>query len=83
MSDDTAEDPALAHPPRDGASAGPPPRKGVCAITGRVLSRKDLVPLTLLRPSLAERFMQKYPGLTEESLISRGEVARLRATRVE
>lgn len=83
MSDDTAEDPALAHPPRDGASAGPPPRKGVCAITGRVLSRKDLVPLTLLRPSLAERFMQKYPGLTEESLISRGEVARLRAARVE
>ncbi|PZP48017.1 MAG: hypothetical protein DI601_02045 [Azospirillum brasilense] len=46
-------------------------------------SRKDLVPLALLRPSLAERFLQQYPGLTEESLISRGEVARLRAARVE
>lgn len=79
MPDDTAEDPASADPSR----AGPPPRKGVCAITGRTLSRKDLVPLALLRPSLAERFMQQYPGLTEESLVSRGEVARLRAARVE
>ena len=79
MPDDTAEDPASADPSRDGLS----PKKGVCAITGRVLSRKDLVPLALLRPSLSERFMQKYPALTEESLISRGEVARLRAARVE
>ncbi|SUE44920.1 hypothetical protein [Roseomonas gilardii] len=64
MPDDTAS--------ADPSRAGPPPGKGACAITGRTLPRKDLVPLALRRPSLAERLMQQHPGLTEESLVSRG-----------
>ncbi|MFC0408430.1 DUF1003 domain-containing protein [Roseomonas elaeocarpi] len=60
-----------------------PAKKGICALTGQVLPRRELMPLGMLRPELAERLLREKPGLSEESLVSRAEVARIRAAHVE
>lgn len=58
-------------------------KRGVCAITGVETSRKNLVPLETLRPSLAERILADFPQLNEHSLISKTELARYRTRYVE
>lgn len=58
-------------------------KRGVCAISGVETSRKNLVPLETLRPSLAERILADFPQLTEHSLISKTELARYRTRYVE
>lgn len=58
-------------------------RKAFCAITGRELSRKDLVLLEGLRPALAERIRVDHPDLPDHALVSRAEVARYRNRYVE
>jgi uncharacterized membrane protein len=54
-----------------------------CSITGRELPRNQLVPLETIRPSLADRIRQDYPGLGSDALVSRREIARYRAIYVE
>jgi uncharacterized membrane protein len=54
-----------------------------CAITGRALPRSQLVPLELLRPSIAERIRKDHPGLAHDALISRLEADRYRILYVE
>ncbi|RDJ22962.1 DUF1003 domain-containing protein [Bosea caraganae] len=66
-------------PPLDGNGK----KRGVCAISGVETSRKNLVPLETLRPSLAERILVDFPQLTEHSLISKTELARYRTRYVE
>lgn len=56
---------------------------GTCAISGAETSRKNLVLLATLRPSLAERIVADYPQLTEQSFVSRAELARYRTRYVE
>jgi len=58
-------------------------KRGTCAISGVETSRKNLVPLATLRPSLAERIQSDFPQLTEQSLISKAELARYRTRYVE
>ncbi len=54
-----------------------------CAISGREKARRDLVPIDTVRPSLMARILNDHPGLAQDSLISRTEVARYRALYVE
>ena len=58
-------------------------KRGTCAISGVEMSRKNLVLLATLRPSLAERILSDFPQLTEHSLISKTELARYRTRYVE
>lgn len=58
-------------------------KRGVCAISGVEMARKNLVPLETLRPSLAERILADFPQLNEHSLISKTELARYRTRYVE
>lgn len=58
-------------------------KRGTCAISGVETSRKNLVLLATLRPSLAERIQADFPQLTEQSLISKTELARYRTRYVE
>jgi uncharacterized membrane protein len=58
-------------------------KKQPCAITGKDFSRRDLVALDALRPSLADRIRQDHPELGYDSLISKGELARYRTKYVE
>jgi uncharacterized membrane protein len=52
--------------------------RGVCALTGRELPRRDLVPLFTLSPGVAEALHHERPDLAMDALIDRSEVARLR-----
>ncbi|MGA0597740.1 DUF1003 domain-containing protein [Enterovirga sp. CN4-39] len=65
------------------AETGGAAKKQRCAITGRERSRKDLVRLDALRPALAERIHQDFPGIAEDALVSRAEVSRYRSKYVE
>jgi len=60
-----------------------PAAKGLCAITGRERSRRELVRLSALRPNLVERIHVDYPSLNEDALVSRTEVERYRTLYVE
>jgi uncharacterized membrane protein len=52
--------------------------RAVCALTGRDLPRRDLVPLYALSPGLVEAIRQERPDLPADALIDRREVARRR-----
>lgn len=65
------------------ASAQPVKKRLVCSITGKERSRRELVGLETLRPSLADRIRLDYPELDSDSLISRAELARYRTKYVE
>ena len=76
MTDTAAQQPRKA--PDNGSR-----KHGVCAISGVETSRKNLVSLETLRPSLAERIVADFPHLTEQSLISKAALARYRTRYVE
>lgn len=73
----------IATPQLHGSPEGNGKKRGICAISGVETSRKNLVPLETLRPSLAERILADFPQLTEHSLISKTELARYRTRYVE
>jgi uncharacterized membrane protein len=54
-----------------------------CALTGKKLPRRDLVPLETVRPSLLKRIRKEHPELKRDALVSDAEVARYRALYVE
>jgi uncharacterized membrane protein len=56
---------------------------GVCAITGREMKPRDLIPIDTVRPALAERIFADIPSLDPHAMIGRDEVARYRARYVE
>lgn len=72
-------------PSADSAAATEPAGKprGTCAISGRQRPRKDLVPLDVIRPALAERIKADHPDLQHDAMISRGEINRYRLMYVE
>jgi uncharacterized membrane protein len=72
----------IVEPPRPPLE-GNGKKRGICAISGVETSRKNLVPLATLRPSLAERILADFPQLTEHSLVSKTELARYRTRYVE
>ncbi len=61
------------------ASSEPTSKKrGVCAISGVETSRKNLVPLSALRPALHQHIHADYPDLVDDALISLKELAKYR-----
>ncbi|MFN0218111.1 MAG: DUF1003 domain-containing protein [Hyphomicrobium sp.] len=54
-----------------------------CAISDKDFSRRELVDIDTVRPSLAERIRQDHPGLHEGALISRRELDRYRELYVQ
>lgn len=66
------------------ATSGPgSKKKGVCAITGVEMARKNLVLLDSLRPTLVEHIRRDFPDLEDHSLVSVKELARYRTRYVE
>jgi len=58
-------------------------KRHVCAITGRQLTKKDLIRLDELRPTLADRIRAGHPDLAEDAMIDRAEINRYRTLYVE
>jgi uncharacterized membrane protein len=54
-----------------------------CAITGREVPLRDLIPFEVIRPNLADRIRHDHPGIAPDAMISRGELARYRSLYVE
>jgi uncharacterized membrane protein len=77
----------LPEPSETEAAEGLPERgskkRDVCFVSGQTLSRKDLVPVATLRPSLIETLRRDYPDLPDNAKISRKELNRLRGEYVE
>ncbi len=58
-------------------------KKVHCALSGRMISRRNAIPLESVRPTLVDRIMRDHPGLSPDALISRDQVGRYRALYVE
>jgi uncharacterized membrane protein len=53
-------------------------KRGICAISGVVMNRRNLVPVATLRPALAVHIRADFPGLSDDALIGVNELARYR-----
>ena len=58
-------------------------KRGICSISGLEVPRKDLFPIDMLRPALAEQLRQQYPDLDPDAQISLKELNRVRGQYVE
>jgi uncharacterized membrane protein len=65
------------------AHHSPKPNTGTCAITGQALPARNLVPLALVRPELADRIRQEHPALGADALIGRPALDAYRGRYVE
>ncbi len=72
-------DPPAAEPAENGGRG----KRGICAISGAEVARKNLVAIGTLRPALAERIKLDYPDLDDASQVSAKELARYRTRYVE
>ena len=74
----------MAPPPAEApaASAGSK-KRGVCAISGQEMARRNLVEIGTLRPALADHIRNDFPDLPDHALISVKELARYRTRYVE
>src|SRR5215813_1062913 len=55
----------------------------LCALTGKRMSRSQLVPLDLVNRQIADRIRGDHPDLASDALVNRAEVDRYRAAYVE
>ena len=58
-------------------------KTAICALTGKRMSRSQLVPFDLINRQIAERIRADHPELGSDALIARGEIDRYRAAYVE
>ena len=58
-------------------------KRGVCSISGLEVPKKDLFPIDMLRPALAEQLRLQYPDLDADAKISLKELNRVRGQYVE
>ncbi len=58
-------------------------KRGICAISGTEMARKNLVVLDSLRPTLVEHIRRDFPDIEDHALISVKELARYRTRYVE
>jgi uncharacterized membrane protein len=58
-------------------------KTAICALTGKRMSRSQLVPLDLINRQITERIRADHPELSSDALIARGEIDRYRAAYVE
>jgi uncharacterized membrane protein len=77
--DEDALDEAASGPARPAPRPDPDSKKrGICAITGTEMSRKNLAPLETFRPALADLIRADHPDLDDDSLISTKALAKYR-----
>ena len=67
-------------PPAAGSASR---KRGVCAISGQEMARKNLVEIGTLRPALVEHIRNDFPDMPDDALISLKELARYRTRYVE
>jgi uncharacterized membrane protein len=60
-----------------------PPKRLVCALTGKTVSRRKMMPFVALRPTLADRIRTDFPNIQPDDLISLKEIGRYRSLLVE
>ena len=58
-------------------------KRGVCAICGQEMARKNLIEIGTLRPALADHIRRDFPEISDDSFISVKELARYRTRYVE
>jgi len=58
-------------------------KRGICAISGQEMARKNLIEIGTLRPALADHIRADFPDLPDHALISVKELARYRTRYVE
>ncbi len=71
----------LADPASVAGAAGK--KRGICAISGQEMARKNLIEIGTLRPALADHIRADFPDLPDHALISPKELARYRTRYVE
>ncbi|HEX8168183.1 MAG TPA: DUF1003 domain-containing protein [Beijerinckiaceae bacterium] len=59
------------------------PPHGTCAVTGRTLPERELVPAALVRPPLIDRIRADHPGIPPDGSVSRAVLAEYRGRLVE
>jgi uncharacterized membrane protein len=72
---------ALAGPASAAVAASK--KRGVCAISGQEMARRNLVEVGTLRPALADHIRNDFPDMPDHALISLKELARYRTRYVE
>jgi uncharacterized membrane protein len=60
-----------------------PPKRLACALTGKTISRRKMMPFMALRPTLADRIKADFPEIQPDDLISLKEIGRYRSLLVE
>ncbi|MGX1741132.1 DUF1003 domain-containing protein [Bosea sp. NPDC055353] len=58
-------------------------KRGICAISGQEMARRNLVEVGTLRPALADHIRADFPDMPDHALISLKELARYRTRYVE
>lgn len=58
-------------------------KRGICAISGQEMARRNLIEIGTLRPALADHIRNDFPDLPDHALISLKELARYRTRYVE
>lgn len=58
-------------------------KRGICSISGLDVPKKDLFPIDMLRPALAEQLRLQYPDLDADAKISLKELNKVRGQYVE
>ena len=58
-------------------------KRGICAISGQEMARRNLVEVGTLRPALADHIRNDFPDMPDHALISLKELARYRTRYVE
>lgn len=66
-----------------GAAVAASKKRGICAISGQEMARRNLVEVGTLRPALADHIRADFPDMPDHALISLKELARYRTRYVE
>ena len=81
--DETPAGPPAAVIEAPGTTGAAGKKRGICAISGQELARRNLVEIGTLRPALVDHIRADFPELPDHALISLKELARYRTRYVE
>ena len=81
--DETPAGPPAAVIEAPGTTGSAGKKRGICAISGQEMARRNLVEIGTLRPALVDHIRADFPELPDHALISLKELARYRTRYVE